>query len=939
MNMQLRPLALIFALAAMLSFAATASAAPPANDNFADAIEVFDGHESASTNVDATKESPDEHVAQNQSVWFSFTPLSNGELTVGACNANFDAGISVYRGSSLAGLNQLALTYDNCTADGAYSAQATVRVRKNEPIRIAVWGYSIHQGTFTFKVNLAAAPVNDDFAESTVLSGLNPNQSFTTQHASMETDEPRYGSSTGDRSVWFSWTAPLDGYARFDVCDAAVDGGSAGSWDTVMQVFTGSALAALTKRTFNDEGCPTGNGTRTVQFAVEAGETYHAQVMSYTNNVWGSATFNVEYESVPLNDNWADATDLGNAHTVAITDDNRFATNEPGEPPIYSNITTPFSVWYKWTAPFTGSVTIGTCSVATTADGIVSVFEAQNPAEPKIDELTRVATADGGCDSPAGGMGRLSMTVISGTTYWIGVGLYGAAAGTDFGLEITSAPRVTASPEISHDGLFVGDTLEATTGTWAGSPTITYATQWQRCTYDGTSCSAIDGATGSTYTLALEDDGFTVRFVVTASNSAGSANSASPRTDLIDTDTDADGIGDDIDECDDAAAGPGKTNGCPTEQISVVSSPTSSGDAVLGGVITLDDVGTAINNPDRDASVGQPTPSITWHACTSATEIDTCTQRSDADGESEYTITETDDASSDGNRYIRARVVWSNGEGTPVSAWSAATALVVDECPTLTQDNDKTNGCPLVPVEIDTAASFSGSPQAGQAIAVNPGAASNASGFGPAAAPTAEVYIWSVCDYSPTQDYTTCPGVGSPSATYTPTAADVGKVLVVRVIWANGENIADSLAVSAPVAAAPAGGGDNPQPPGPPAPPVTPSILDLAAVKLPSKATAKGVVKAKGKFTVKSVKFACPTGGAACKFSLSVTTKVKKKTVKMGTSTLTVQPGQTKPLSGKLSKGGLKLFKKSKKVKAAIAIKASGGAKGSKSIKSFTISR
>lgn len=69
--------------------------------------------------------------------------------------------------------------------------------------------------------------------------------------------------------------------------------------------------------------------------------------------------------------------------------------------------------------------------------------------------------------------------------------------------------------------------LTATTGTWSGSATITYAYQWQRCT---PGCVDIADATASTYYPVTADVGATLRVVVTATNSLGSATANSAQT-------------------------------------------------------------------------------------------------------------------------------------------------------------------------------------------------------------------------------------------------------------------------------------------------------------------------------------------------------------------------------------------------------------------------
>ncbi|HEX4186986.1 MAG TPA: hypothetical protein VHY83_03710, partial [Solirubrobacteraceae bacterium] len=86
-------------------------------------------------------------------------------------------------------------------------------------------------------------------------------------------------------------------------------------------------------------------------------------------------------------------------------------------------------------------------------------------------------------------------------------------------------PVNTALPTIS--GLLkLGSLLSATTGTWTGTPTITYSYQWQSCSLLKTECKNLLGATNPT--LLLEGLlNLTVRVVVTAKNAAGSSAPAS----------------------------------------------------------------------------------------------------------------------------------------------------------------------------------------------------------------------------------------------------------------------------------------------------------------------------------------------------------------------------------------------------------------------------
>src|SRR5206468_1549308 len=93
------------------------------------------------------------------------------------------------------------------------------------------------------------------------------------------------------------------------------------------------------------------------------------------------------------------------------------------------------------------------------------------------------------------------------------------------------APRAVAPPAISGTAR-VGETLIATTGTWARTPDA-YAYQWRRCDATGGACIDIGGATGATRTLTSADAGQRLRVHVTATNAGGSTTAASEATDPV----------------------------------------------------------------------------------------------------------------------------------------------------------------------------------------------------------------------------------------------------------------------------------------------------------------------------------------------------------------------------------------------------------------------
>src|SRR5436189_120440 len=98
--------------------------------------------------------------------------------------------------------------------------------------------------------------------------------------------------------------------------------------------------------------------------------------------------------------------------------------------------------------------------------------------------------------------------------------------------QTTEPPSMTTSPVIS--GLAqVGQTLTASTGSWSGTTSITYAYQWLRCDSGGASCAAIAAATAQTHLLGSGDAASTLRVKVTATNSVGSAFAQSAQTAIV----------------------------------------------------------------------------------------------------------------------------------------------------------------------------------------------------------------------------------------------------------------------------------------------------------------------------------------------------------------------------------------------------------------------
>ncbi len=93
-----------------------------------------------------------------------------------------------------------------------------------------------------------------------------------------------------------------------------------------------------------------------------------------------------------------------------------------------------------------------------------------------------------------------------------------------------AAPSALAPPQVSGEPV-VGTPLTANAGTWS-DPGATFTFVWQRCDDTGV-CTAIDGATGPTYTPGADDLGDSLRVEVTARNAGGTATVDSDPTGAV----------------------------------------------------------------------------------------------------------------------------------------------------------------------------------------------------------------------------------------------------------------------------------------------------------------------------------------------------------------------------------------------------------------------
>ncbi len=114
-----------------------------------------------------------------------------------------------------------------------------------------------------------AQPANNTFASAWTLTGASISTNGNSANASKETGEPNHAGNAGGRSVWFNWTASRDGQIRMNTIGSAIN--------TLLAVYTGNAVSALTPIASNNDAPGLGNASQ-VEFLALQGVTYRIAV-------------------------------------------------------------------------------------------------------------------------------------------------------------------------------------------------------------------------------------------------------------------------------------------------------------------------------------------------------------------------------------------------------------------------------------------------------------------------------------------------------------------------------------------------------------------------------------------------------------------------------------------------------------------------------------
>jgi len=341
-----------------LTWYGSSSPIAPSNDPF-ESPKGLRGNSGSDTvaNTGASRQNGEPNHAAGRgggSLWWRLQPSINGHLTLDTLGSSVsDTLLAVYSGSSLSSLTEVA-SNDDISSTNRLSRISRLPVEVGSNLLIAVDGKNRARGNVKLNFVLQPGAVYDNFAEPKAVAGTtwsdNRNNGSTPAYSAESGEKPHAGQSAS-RSVWYRWTPGVTGTAEITTTNV--------NFPTVLAVYQGSSVNALTPIASN-AGTSSRNTSR-VQFGVRPGQTYHVAVDGRSRR---SGSFTVQGfvhgapavggtirpPATPTNQISTNAIALAGA-SVNVTGNNLSAAKGASGGP---------SVWYKWTAPKSGRVTLST---------------------------------------------------------------------------------------------------------------------------------------------------------------------------------------------------------------------------------------------------------------------------------------------------------------------------------------------------------------------------------------------------------------------------------------------------------------------------------------------------------------------------------------------------------------------------------------------------
>jgi hypothetical protein len=417
------------------------------NDNCSGAIAMTVGVTYTETTTNATSGGDPIPTCQTnfaKGVWYRFTPVNSGIVTVTTCGSDFDTVLQVFTGTC----GSLTTVIDGCNNDHGPScansrASVSFAASASTPYLILVGGRGGATGNLNIRATLAPVLANDQCSGAIPITDRVIYTVNTTTATSV--GDPLPGCHTNfSKGVWFKLTPLTSDGITMSTCGS--------DFNTVLQVYAGtcgSLIPISYACSDGDSDCP---GNATLGLDAVGGVTYFilaGGASGATGNLKISAT-----AVRPSNDQCFSAIPMVVGSNYTVNTSYASSTNDPppGCQPNFGH-----GVWYTFTPRINLPVTISTCG--SDFDTVVQIFSGD------CSSLVRVACNDGNGPACSGNRASVTFNGVANKQYFI---LAGGRAGVSGNLS-----TVASVPPPPND--FCGQAIAMTEGVTYSANTF-YAT-------------------------------------------------------------------------------------------------------------------------------------------------------------------------------------------------------------------------------------------------------------------------------------------------------------------------------------------------------------------------------------------------------------------------------------------------------------------------------
>jgi hypothetical protein len=321
------------------------------NDSCAGAIPMTDGVPCFTNTFRATSTGDPTPTCVSQysfgnGIWYTFTPASNGVVTISTCGSDFQTDIQVYTGScgALTPLPQACNYADGpaCPGSASLSFEATGGVTYT----ILAGGFASATGNLEIQATLS--PSLNDHCQNAI--PMQEGMIYTQNTIGSTTDGdggPPYNFANG---VWYTFMPASNGVVTINTCGS--------DFPTALQVYTGNCGSFSLVQDGSSFGPGPGCTNRaSVSFEAVGGVNYHILVGSD-----GSLAGNLQIQatlSPSLNDHCTNAIAMQDG---VIYRRSTVASTSNGDPTPSCSYFYPIKgVWYTYNPSANGVVAINTC--------------------------------------------------------------------------------------------------------------------------------------------------------------------------------------------------------------------------------------------------------------------------------------------------------------------------------------------------------------------------------------------------------------------------------------------------------------------------------------------------------------------------------------------------------------------------------------------------